>query len=252
MRRRWVLVLGSLLLAAACTPSATSSDDGTVDPTAATPSTAAGGDPALGDLTHVVGTVTTGDLVGALDGTAALPIVLTVAERGGGNGAIITGVDAADGDTVVWDGGRPITLDGDGTIAVQPGGFRVGDGGFFADLSGAAHPLSPGRYTVAGPVAVGAGGGLAAPSTQTGFSATEGAVLSGTGRVEGRLPPGTWLLLGPGRVSLTGDLRVQTSEGSDAATTVTMEQGSFEVTFTVADDGTVTVDALLDGDVGGG
>ncbi|MDE0802117.1 MAG: hypothetical protein OSA99_02220, partial [Acidimicrobiales bacterium] len=155
---------------------------------------------------------------------------------------------AGGGDTIVWDGGRPITLSGDGVITLQPGPFRVG-GGLFADMSGAAHRLSPGRYSVAGPVAVGDGGGLAAPSTQTSFTAGEAATVSGTGQVEGRLPPGSWLLLGPGRVALEGTLQILTGDGQRDASTATMENGSYEVTVTVADDGTVTVDALLDGTV---
>lgn len=242
-----VLILTLLMGSAGCTPTSTSSDDGT-SPTSADAGDDAG-DPALGGLTRVTGSVTAGDLVGTLDGASTLPLGLTVPASGGGNGAVITGISASGGDTIVWDGGRPITLGGDGTIALQPGPFRVGDGGLYADLGGAAHPLSPGAYSVAGPVAVGDGGGLAAPSTQTSFTAGDGATLSGTGHVEGRLPAGTWLLLGPGRVALEGTLVVQTADGSASAASTTMEDGSYEVTFTVADDGTVTVEALLDGEV---
>lgn len=234
-----------LMGASACTPDSTSVDDGAT--TIGTDGPAA--DPGLGALTQVTGVLTSADLVGVLDGVSTLPIALTVPSGGGGNGAVITGVTANGGDTVVWDGGRPITLSGDGTVAVQPGPFRVGQDGLFADLSGAAHALSPGSYSVAGPVAVGDGGSLAAPSTQTSFTASEGASLSGTGRVEGRLPAGTWLLLGPGRVALVGSLEVQTSDGATSVGSVTMEDGSYEVTITVADDGTATVDALFDGPV---
>ena len=69
------------------------------------------------------------------------------------------------------------------------------------------------------------------------------------GRSTGRLPAGTWLLLGPGRVALVGSLEVQTSDGATSVGSVTMEDGSYEVTITVADDGTATVDALFDGPV---
>lgn len=251
-----VLALSLVFGATACTPSSTSADDASPEagsspagPGGSDTSEAGAGDPGLGALTRVTGTVMSGDLVGTLDGDSTMPLALSVPSSGGGNGAVITGVSTGRGDTIVWDGGRPVTLSGDGTIALQPGPFRLGDGGLFADMSGAAHRLSPGNYAVAGPVAVGDGGGLAAPSTQTSFTAGEAATLSGTGQVEGRLPAGTWLLLGPGRVSLRGTLEIQTTEGSTDATEATMEDGSYEVTVTVADDGTVTVDALLDGTV---
>ena len=237
-------VLFVLSVPAACTASSTSADD-----TAAPSTIEDSGDPELGELTRVTGAVTTAELTGALDGAARLPLVLSVPSSGGGNGAIITGVAAPGGDTVVWDGGRPITLSGDGTVSVQPGPFRIADGNLFADLSGAAHPLAPGTYAVAGPVAVGDGRGLAMPSTETSFTASELAVLSGTGQVKGRLPPGTWTVIGPGRVSLSGDLVAQTAEHSVPAVSATLEAGSHEVTVVVGDDGIVTVEAILEGEV---
>ncbi len=248
--RRYVLV-AALLLVGACAPRSTSSDDaGDSGPvTSIEDATPTERDPALGALTRVTGSVASADLVGTLDGAVSLPIALTVPAGGGGNGVVITGVETAGGNTIVWDGGRPITLSGDGTLAVQPGTFQVSDDGLRADMSGAAHVLSPGRYAVVGPVAVGDGRGLAAPSTQTTFTAGDDAVLSGTGQVEGRLPAGTYLLLGPGRVALDGALHVQTSNAATTTSALTMENGSYEITFTVADDGTVSVEALLDGDV---
>lgn len=245
------MIVGVLLLLGACTPSSTSADDtgggNTGDAPGQPPSD--DGDPSLGGLTRVTGTLSTAELTGALDAPATLPLVLSVPAGGGGNGAVLTGIAAQGGNTIVWDGGRPITLSGDGNIAVQPGPFRVSDGGLFADLSAAAHALSSGSYTVSGPVAVGDGAGLAAPSTETSFTAGADGVLSGTGQVEGRLPAGTWLLLGPGAVSLQGDLVSTTSDASVAVASAVMAAGSFEVTLTVGDDGVVTVDALLDGEV---
>ena len=238
-----------LLTVAACTASSTSADDTGAGPDPADDSEGdAGGDPALGSLTRVTGTLTSAEITGALDGPVRLPLVLTVASRGGGNGAVITGIAAAAGDAIVWDGGRPVTLSGDGTVAGQPGSFVVRDAALVADLSGAAHALSPGTYRVDGPVAVGDAGGLAAPSTQTGFTAGDGAVLSGTGQVEGRLAPGTWSLLGPGRVRLVGELTSYTADATATPIDVTMEQGSFELTLTVNASG-VQVEALLDGTV---
>ena len=248
MSARWrCAVLVAAALTAACTASSTSADDAG-DGSGIAGGADDGGDPALGDLTKVTGTLTSAEITGALDGPATLPLVLTVASRGGGNGAVLTGVSAAGGDTVVWDGGRPITLSGDGTVAVQPGSFVVRDGALVADLSGAAHALSPGTYRIDGPVAVGDGGGLAAPSTQTGLTAGGDAVLSGTGQVEGRLAPGTWALLGPGRVRLVGDLTSYTADATATPIDVTMEQGSFELTITVSGS-EVRVEALLDGEV---
>ena len=240
-------VLVAALLTAACTASSTSADD-VGDGSAVEGGVDTAGDPSLGELTKVTGTLTAAEITGALDGPVTLPLVLTVASRGGGNGAVITGISTAGGNTVVWDGGRPITLSGDGTVAVQPGAFFVRDGALVADLSGAAHALSPGTYRIDGPVAVGDGGGLAAPSTQTGFTAGDGAVVSGTGQVEGRLAPGTWSLLGPGRVRLVGELTSYTAHTTALPIDVTLEQGSFELTLTVSGS-EVRVEALLDGEV---
>ncbi|MDE0805792.1 MAG: hypothetical protein OSA99_21010, partial [Acidimicrobiales bacterium] len=94
-----VLALALVLGATACTPSSTSADDATPATGSERPatSTTGAGDPGLGALTRVTGTVTSGDLVGTLDGDSAMPIALSVPASGGGNGAVITGISAGGG-----------------------------------------------------------------------------------------------------------------------------------------------------------
>lgn len=236
------------LLFAACIES--TADDATGSASTGSPSSSApAGDPALGDLTRVTGTVEVAELTGGLTASVPMPITLEVGSRGSGNGGIVNGVVVGGTpSSIVWDGGRPAVIEGDGTIAVQPGRFDVRDAVLVADMGDAAHELSEGEYVFVGPAAVGSDGGLARPSDRTPFRAEPGASFSGTGQVRGTLPAGSYEILGPGRLVLTGRFEVQTAEGTSTATSLLMEQGDFELTVHTSGDIT-TVEALIDGPV---
>lgn len=227
-------------------PSASVGGDGSTDTTSDAP---ASGDPALGpDLQRVTGTVDGGTIRGVLDGPATLPLTLQVASRGGGNGAVFTGV-TVDGSpaTLVWDGGRSLSLEGDddGNLRLGTDQFRVDGGRLIAVLGDGAHVLGPGRYRLSGPVAVGDGTGLARPSDLTSFVAADGSLLTASGAAEAVLPPLEWLVLGPGSLDLTGTLQVQTADGSTSSGHVVLPAGSFEVTLRPADGG-LQIDARTD------
>ncbi len=190
-----------------------------------------GGDPALGpSVTRVTGTVAIGTVIGVLDDPVPTPLVLTVPSSGGGNGAVVDGIEV-DGRsaTLVWDGGRPLTLDGVGTMTVQSDTFRIEAGRVVAALGGFAHPLAAGSYRLDGPVAIGDDSGLARPSDSTSFTAVATAVIRGTGTSDVRLPDQALQLFGPGIVSLTGTFRVQTEDSVNDAAMVTATDASFEL-----------------------
>lgn len=206
------------------------------------------GDPALGpDLLRITGTLSGGTIRGVLDGTATLPLVLSVPSRGGGNGAVITPVDVGGStSSLVWDGGRSLTLAGDGGVRLATDVFRVEAGAVVAVLGEAGHTLLPGTYTLTGPVAVGDGNGLARPSDATSFRAGDTTTLTATGAAAATLAEGELLLLGPGDLALDGDFTVVSADGTATATTVRAEAARFELTLRSGPEGAVAVELLVE------
>lgn len=259
--RRFRLLAGAVVLATAlvaCQSDPTA--DPATDPVAVSTTSAAAagamptaGDPALGpDLTRVTGTIVDGSILGSIDGPVGLPLALDVASRGGGNGAVINRADVGGAmSSLVWDGGRPVTLSGDGRVTLPSGLFRIGTG-IHLSLTDTSVTLPSGTYRLDGPHAVGDQSGLAAPSDGTSFTSSGDATLSGTGATEARLAPGTYLFLGPGRVELNGTVTVQTADAATPAQRVVQEEGSFEVTLIVAADGSIAAEILLGGAVTAG
>lgn len=213
------------------------------------------GDETLGDLTGVRGSVDSGSVLGSVPDAVPLPVSLTVPSRGGGNGAVITGVTVGgDAVEISWDGGRSLVLDSpgeDGTgIVLGSEVFELTGTAVRAHIGGLTSGLQPGQYTLVGPVAVGRPGDLAEPRDQVTFVATSAATVTGTGSAFVEITPGDAGLeiLGPGSVSIGGLLTVTTATDADDTVAVDVGAGSYELLVTV-DGGALRVDGRFAGPV---
>ena len=176
-----------------------------------------------GTLTKVVGDDVDGPKI-------PTPFTLTVPERGGGTKAEFTGgLVQGQAKAVLWDGGRPLPVTGQGALDLGPAHVEIGPSGITWRLDGSLRALDPGRYALGANVAVGQQG-LATP--QDGVTVVVGPGLQAAVRTSGgvtvTLPPAPLTLTGPGRLVLTGDLRVQTPTATKAAHTVEFGPGAFE------------------------
>ena len=216
--------------------------------TTAAASTTTATAPPRSDQLRFSGVVRTATIDGVIGEPVALPITLEPSERGGGNGAELTGVlvDGAPA-SIVWDGGVPFALDGDGLFAPDPTLFRIVDGTRFeVVLDQRVHGLLAGNYVVDTPVAVGADG-VAAPRDRVDFVVEGEASIAIRGEV--RLTLGTGAeLLGPGSASLEGDFEYETADGTGFASSLSVAPGGlFEISVDVGDE-FVIVEGLLQGD----
>lgn len=244
------VVVATLALLAGCsddTSSQTPTDrDATATSQAPGAGSATGGDPALpAGMIRVEGTISGGTIDGVLDGPAAGPFDLQVLSPGGGNGAVINPV-VIDGESrsIVWDGGRPLTLTGPDLQQLY-GPWRMEDGALILDLSDIVVGLSPGAYTLVGPVAVGDPSGLASPYDRVSFDATAETALVGSGASSLVLQARRAVLLGPGTVDLQGSFTVTTADATVTASTIRIRDDSFELT--VSSEGSASVSGLARG-----
>ena len=175
------------------------------------------------------------DAVGA---PLALPVDI---ERGGATieGALVDGHRS----TIVWDGGGPFRLTGEGTIDLGPAHVEMGMGAVFWTIDG-LRILTPGRYRLDTPVAVGSAG-LASPRDTVSFDADEDTTIDTTGgAVVGRSLPVR--LEGPGSVRLDGHFTIRTRDGTVTRTHLEFGPGSFvldvarDQTFTAVFNGPLT------------
>jgi hypothetical protein len=180
------------------------------------------------------------EVSGTIDGFVAddatgAPITMPIdIDKGGGatiEGALVDGERA----TIVWDGGRPLHLDGSGTVDLGPTHVELGVGAVFWTIDG-LRILTPGDYEITTPVAVGTGG-LARPRDEISFAADDDTTIEtrGGGVVGRGLPVH---LEGPGSFRGDGHFRVKTRAGTIEATHLEFGPGSFVID--VADGGTFT------------
>ncbi len=173
------------------------------------------------------------------------PFTLTAIERGAGNATVSNALVAGRRSTISWATGTPLPITGSGGLDLGP--VRVeadARGALSIGLDGAARPFRPGSYRAAAPVAVGAGG-IAAPRDAVDFTADAQTTLTTRGVVV-RRDPARVELEGPGKVSVSGRLQVQTPEGKRAAATVTFGPGPYRITLQPQGN-RVTIDSLLQG-----
>ncbi|HET7654245.1 MAG TPA: hypothetical protein VFK42_14500 [Acidimicrobiales bacterium] len=133
-------------------------------------------------------------------------------------------------ETVVWNGGRPLTITGGGPgIAPAPVHAELTADGVAITLDGAPRPLLAGSYATTAPVAVGAGG-LATPRDGVAFTADAQSTLEATGTV--RTGRRNLRFSGPGRLSATGTFTVRTRDGERRVATLVFGPGAFELSAT--------------------
>lgn len=158
------------------------------------------------------------------------PFTLTVADRGGGTKAEITGGTVNGKATaVLWDGGRPLPIRGTGALDLGPAHVEIQPTKITWSLDGRLRALDPGTYQLEAAVALGSTG-LAVPAeSATVVVGSAPAALHTFKGVTLTLPVAPLTLDGPGRLTLTGDLRVQTPTSTRPAHTVTFGPGPFEL-----------------------
>lgn len=177
-----------------------------------------------------------------------LPTPLTISsERGFGNGGELTTVEV-DGtpSTIVWDGGRPLTLTSGGSLLLDPVDLALVEGGLQAVLGGGNHALLPGTYHLDTPVAVGREG-LATPRDSVTFDAVAGSLFEARGDASvlfGADAP--WRFVGPGTVLLGGTLEITDGDGTRTEETLVTQVAAFDLTFTPDGAGGWTVEGIVD------
>ena len=172
--------------------------------------------------TRVTGVMTSLSATGAQVDPLAVPITVTTPDRGDGAGATFEGA-LVDGEAnaIVWDAGRPLELGGVGALQLGPIAVLADAGGVVLGLDGPAHGLTPGVYDIATPVAVGSEG-LGTPVNSVSFEATADTSVVFSGGAIVTLPVQPFVLRGPGSVTLTGTLRVETNDGVTDVTSITL------------------------------
>lgn len=178
----------------------------------------------------------------------ASPFTLTAIERGTGSATIENALVDGTRTTISWPSGTPLPITGAGGLDLGPIHVDVDAGGITWALDGGARTFVPGDYQAGAPVAVGTGG-IAAPRESLSFRADERTVLTSRGGVVVHVDPQSLELTGPGKISVSGALRVQTPESARRAATVTFGPGPFKVTLSPGGTTGVSVNAVLQGNL---
>lgn len=174
------------------------------------------------DQAEVAGSVTRLVATDAVGPAIALPLTVGTG-RATIDGAIVDGRRTA----IVWDGGRPLHLDGTGSLDLGPARVEIAGGTTTWPLDDGVRLLTPGEYRIDTPVAVG-DEGLAEPRDGVAFTADDDTTVETTG-VTVSLPTVAVHLEGPGSLTLEGDLVVRTREGERRATRLVLPDGPFVV-----------------------
>jgi hypothetical protein len=203
--------------------------------------------------TEVAGTIATARLQPADHPALPLPLTMNVAQRGVGGATIANALVGGQRQTIVWDGGTPLVLQGTGSLDVAPAPVEVSAAGVRWSLDGHPNLLAAGRYTLIGPVAAGAHG-LAAPRDRVDFAAADGAgtgiVTNGGVTVLQALTTLPIELTGPGRVELDGNFTLRTSQGTVRVAHADFAEGAFQLTFALSAQG-ISVSGVVQGSRGG-
>ena len=183
---------------------------------------------------------------GAQPGAIAAPFTLTAVERGVGKATIENALVDGRRTSIVWGGGTPLPITGDGG-SMDLGGARieVDATGATWTVDGSARALKPGAYRVGAPVAVGVGG-LATPRDAVAFTADARTVVAARGGVVVKLAPGPIEVTGPGKVVASGQLRVRDQTTQTPAGGIQFGEGPYTVKITPVS-GRLDLDAVLQG-----
>ena len=177
----------------------------------------------------------------------ATPFTLTATERGEGSVTIENALIGGTRSTISWSSGTPLPISGGGGLDLGPVHVEVDASGVTWGLDGSILTFVPGEYTAGAPVAVGSAG-LASTRDSVSFQADAQTVLTSRGGVVVEADPQPLELTGPGKISVSGNLQVQTPDSTRKAGAVTFGPGPFEVTLTPGASG-VTMKSVLQGDV---
>jgi hypothetical protein len=252
VRLRWFIAISSVLLFVIgitvvideSLQRITDADDQVVSGVASTTTTRARDvDPSSRAALTVAGKVSFVHLEGAVLDPREVPTPLTISsERGFGNGGELTGVEVAGrSSSIVWDGGRPFVLSSGPGMVLDPAEVDLVDGQIRCALEGGAHTLQAGEYELDTPVAVG-GSGIATPRDRVEFEAGREARFEGHGDAALLLSEDQeHTFTGPGLVHLVGDLVVISEQGAQAASSLDLTDGPFELTFSPTEGGGWTV-----------
>ena len=206
--------------------------------------------PAEGQV-FVGGTVTGAHLEGAVLSTLPTPLSISTPQRGEGSGATVSGIQVnGKPSSVEWDAGRPLELSGKGgSLLLAPVVLDIGGGAARVTLDGQPHGFTPGTYTINTPVAV-ATGGLGQPADRVTFTATPDSRVVFRGNASTALPDGAVQVSGQGKVSLEGAPSVTHPDRSvSTGSSVTLDSGTYQITFTPDGNGGYAVQATLSGPV---
>jgi hypothetical protein len=175
------------------------------------------------------------------------PLTITAVERGVGHLTIDKALVGGKRVAITWDGGTPLPVSGDGGLDVGAIHADVDGSGITFALDGAARTFEPGTYSLGTSVAVGSAG-IATPQDGVKFTADDQTALTSKNNVVVHLDPQKYDLLGPGKVTVTGNLKVQNPDKTETAHSVTLDDGPYRVTVQPGS-GAMTVDAILQGQV---
>lgn len=188
---------------------------------------------------EVSGTITRLAATGANGPAIALPLTVPT-----GTAVIEGALVGEERATIVWDGGRPLRIDGTGGIDPGPTTIEVAGGTVTWPLDDGIRVLQPGEYAIDAPVAVGTSG-LAGPRDGVAFAADEDTTLETVGWAPS-LPMGSLHLEGPGGLVLEGDLTVRTRDGVQRARRLALAEGPYVVDLAPGGIFTATVRGDLD------
>jgi hypothetical protein len=195
----------------------------------------------------VAGTVTGLTADNAEAAALALPLTITIPNRGQG-GADFHNV-AVNGQTVAisWYGGQPLPVSGTGSMDLAGAPVTVEPSGITWMLDGAPRALTPGRYFLGAPVAAGASG-LGTPMDSVTFEAGSASTMETSGGARVHLPAARLHLEGPGRVTLHGVLALRTPQRTRRVADIHFGPGDYRIDLTPAPGG-YRIDAILQGPV---
>ena len=175
----------------------------------------------------------------------ATPFTLTAVDRGVGKATIENALVSGKRTTIVWGGGTPLPISGDGgTIDLGASRVDVDGSGLTWTVDG-TRALKPGNYRAGAPVAVGATG-VATPRDSVDFTADARTVITARSGVVVKVPPGPLELTGPGKVSATGQLQIRDQTSRTPADGFEFGEGPYTVRLNAVA-GRLELDAVLQG-----
>jgi len=212
-----------------------------------TTTTIPGPKPAPGQA-FVKGTVTKLTAEGAQGPPISTPFTLNAVERGVGRATIENALVDGKRTSIVWGGGTPLPITGDGG-SVDVSGSKVdidGSGTATWVVDGGGRALKPGTYRAGAPVAVGGGGAVATARDAVAFTADARTALVTSNGVVIKVAPARLELKGPGKVTAAGQVQIRDETSLKPAAGFQFGEGPYTITLT-PNAGKVDLDAVLQG-----